>query len=127
MNHATIGLLLLLATATTAGAGNDGRPPPNIPIAPDRNYQGGIVDRSTAIEGCMAWINDLKNGGDPTEWLERNKERLRDLQLQFSKENFPNKRELLMGAAVNACMRNKGFHNGCVPGAMNGRDRDLRA
>src|SRR5262245_2640537 len=123
----SIGLFLLLATATAAHAGGALPPDPSISIAPDRNYSGRFVDRSTASEGCMAWIQDLKNGGDRNVWMEQNKEHLRDIKIQLAKEKFPNQREALMGAAVNYCMTNKGLQNGCVPGALTGRDRDLRA
>ena len=57
-----------------------------------------LLTRDVAIEGCMAWVGDIKTTGNVPAWIEKNKELLRDLDLKFRKDNYPNGRHLLNGS-----------------------------
>lgn len=119
-----MGALALMLTASAVSAGGEIASNQRLPVSPDR-YDGAFIDRETAITGCMELVEEIRtSGGEVPDFFARQREYFRDLKRQLQKEKFPNGQELMMGAAIKVCMREKGWVNTCV--SSTGRDGDLQ-
>lgn len=111
-----------LAIAMTVPASAQGSPPPR--ISPDRQYTDDLVDRQTAIEGCIEDVQEIQATGEVPASFSQHGARLRDIKRQLKKERFSNWKDLMWGAAIRLCMQDKRFRSTCV--SKRGREGELQ-
>jgi hypothetical protein len=115
-----LAIVMIVTHANAADAPRNDRPV----ISPDGRYTGAFVDRSTAIEGCVEEMAELRATGEIPPDFRRQASQLRDIKRQLQKEKFGNWRDLMWGAAIKICMQEKGYYSTCV--TKRGRDGDLQ-